>query len=93
MIESPDGSIPEDSPFFYWHQVVLGRIEQTNTGRPGPHLGGWIRDAGFINVVVKRFLIPHSIWPRDARLKKIGAVREFPTDYNSPQILTLSILS
>lgn len=74
MVESPDGSIPEESPFYFWHKAVLGRIEQTNTGRPGPHLGGWIRDAGFVNVTVRKFLIPHNIWPKDERLKRIGAV-------------------
>jgi hypothetical protein len=74
MIESPDGTIPEESALYSWHKIVLERIENTNTGRPGPHLGGWIRDAGFINVVVKKFLIPHNIWPKDERLKRIGAV-------------------
>jgi len=74
MVESPDGSIPEESPFYFWHKAILGRIEKRNTGRPGPHLGGWIKDAGFVNVTVRKFLIPHNIWPKDERLKRVGAV-------------------
>jgi SAM-dependent methyltransferase len=74
MVESHDDSIPKDSPFYVWHTAVLGRIEATNTGRPGPRLEQWVRDAGFVNVGVQKFAIPHNIWPRDPRLKKIGAL-------------------
>ena len=74
MVECHDGSIPEDSPFYIWHKATLGRIEATNTGRPGPHLERWVRDAGFVNVTEKKVAIPHNIWPKDERLKKIGAL-------------------
>ena len=74
MVESPDDSITEDSSFWIWHKATLGRIEATNTGRPGPRLEGWIRDAGFVNVVERKFIIPLHIWPKDPRYKRIGAM-------------------
>ena len=77
MIESHDGTIQEDSSLWIWHKTVLGRIEATNTGRPGPLLEGWIRDAGFVNVVVRKFAIPHNIWPKDERLQRVGALNLF----------------
>jgi hypothetical protein len=32
-----------------------------------------IRDAGFTNVVNKTFKIPYGTWPKDKRLKDLGA--------------------
>jgi len=39
-----------------------------------------VRDAGFENVVVKKFAMPIGSWARDGRLKKVGT-------YNMVQIL------
>jgi SAM-dependent methyltransferase len=74
MIESPDGSIPETSAIWKWHVATLGRLEKTVDGRPGRSLEQWMKSAGFVNVVAKEFLIPHNVWPKDKRLKKIGAL-------------------
>lgn len=74
MIHSPDGSISKHSSLWRWHEATLGRIEATNTGRPGPSLERWMKDAGFVNVVVHQYYIPHNVWPKDERLKRIGAL-------------------
>ena len=73
MVQSPDGSVPHDSAFWRWHEATLKRVDTVATGRPGPQLEGWVRAAGFENVTVKTFAIPHSVWPKDEKLKKIGA--------------------
>jgi len=39
---------------------------------PGPKLEGWIRDAGFQNVSVRRVPCPVGMWPKDKRLKEAG---------------------
>jgi hypothetical protein len=40
---------------------------------PGPKLEQWAKDAGFVNVVSKAFPLPMGTWPKDKRLKEIGA--------------------
>lgn len=39
---------------------------------PGSKLEGWVKDAGFKNVVHKRFKIPIGPWAKDPTLKKVG---------------------
>ncbi|KAL2217477.1 S-adenosyl-L-methionine-dependent methyltransferase [Thermoascus aurantiacus ATCC 26904] len=41
---------------------------------PGPQLEGWVRDAGFQNVRHRRFPLPIGTWPKDRRMKRIGAM-------------------
>lgn len=35
---------------------------------PGPKLEGWVRDAGFQNINVRKFPCPVGMWPKDKRL-------------------------
>lgn len=74
MIQSLDKSIPETSALWRWHVAVLGRLQKSLNGSPGPSLEKWMREAGFINIVAKKYVIPHNIWPKDERLKQIGAL-------------------
>jgi SAM-dependent methyltransferase len=74
MVESPDNSIPKDSAFWRWHEATISRVAKTNNGRPGPGLEGWFKEAGFTNIVVEKCLIPHNVWPKDQKLKQIGAL-------------------
>lgn len=39
---------------------------------PGPNLEGWLKDAGFKNVVHQKFKLPVGPWAQDARLRQIG---------------------
>ena len=39
---------------------------------PGPKLEGWIRDAGFQNVSVRRVPCPVGMWPKDKRLVSLS---------------------
>ena len=33
--------------------------------RPGPKLEEWFKDAGFVNIQVKKFQVPYGVWPKD----------------------------
>ena len=39
---------------------------------PGPKLEEWVKDAGFVNVVHKKFKFPVGPWPKDEHLKTVG---------------------
>ncbi|KAE8385368.1 S-adenosyl-L-methionine-dependent methyltransferase [Aspergillus alliaceus] len=41
---------------------------------PGPKLKQWLKDAGFVNVQEKIIPIPVGAWPKDKRLKTVGAL-------------------
>lgn len=61
--------------------LLLGAARET--GRepsPGPHLEGWVKDAGFTNIVHKKFRFPIGPWPKDHHLKTVGM-------YNLAQLL------
>ena len=73
MWTSPDGSLLPDSPLLKAN-VQLVKLCEKN-GRepsPGPFLEGWMKDAGFEDVVVEKFPMPVGTWPADKRL-----VRDF----------------
>ncbi|KAF2729529.1 S-adenosyl-L-methionine-dependent methyltransferase [Polyplosphaeria fusca] len=40
---------------------------------PGPKLEQWVKDHGFINVTAKTLPFPVGTWPKDKKLKEIGA--------------------
>jgi len=40
---------------------------------PGPFLKGWVEDAGFINITHKVLPLPIGMWPREKKLKEVGA--------------------
>jgi hypothetical protein len=39
---------------------------------PRPKLERWVKDAGFRNVVHRRFRFPIGSWPKDAHMKDVG---------------------
>ena len=66
---SDDGSLKPEHHISRW---LAGLIEGANkVGRepsPGPLLGDWMRDAGFVNVVTETFPLPIGTWPKDPNL-------------------------
>lgn len=70
---SQDGSTDGSSIKQYYELLngefaKIGRVINT-----GPQLETWIRDAGFKNVQVKKYLVPMGAWPKDKHLKTLGA--------------------
>lgn len=41
---------------------------------PGPRLEGWVKDAGFTDVVHQRFKLPIGSWPKDPHYKELGII-------------------
>ncbi|PGH10478.1 hypothetical protein AJ80_07521 [Polytolypa hystricis UAMH7299] len=40
---------------------------------PGPSIEPWMREAGFTNIVHKKYILPVGPWPKDKHLKMLGA--------------------
>ena len=71
---SDDGSFKEDQSLYKYISTFIEASK--GFGRdsmPGPQLEGWMKDAGFVNVVAERFRLPIGPWPKDKHLKTIGS--------------------
>jgi hypothetical protein len=69
-----DGSTPEDSGLMAFSRLSLEA--SAVCGFPlaaAEEYKSYIEAAGFIDVVEQRFKVPSSPWPKDKRLKLIGA--------------------
>jgi hypothetical protein len=71
---STNGTYKKDGPFHLWVQKVIESVAKYGIeAEPGPKLEDWVKEAGFQNVVCKVFPFPMGTWPKDKRLKEIGA--------------------
>lgn len=56
-----------------WITTLTGAADKLGRdSNPGHKLAGWVRDAGFKNVMHKRFKVPMGMWAKDPALKEIG---------------------
>jgi hypothetical protein len=70
---SEDASLTPSHALHQWISTLLAAA--ASLGRdpnPGGQLAGWVRAAGFVNVVHKRYRVPIGPWARDATLKEVG---------------------
>jgi trans-aconitate methyltransferase len=51
----------------YMHLLMDSARKAGKDPCPGPKLEGWIKDAGFVNVVHRKFKLPVGPWPKDKR--------------------------
>lgn len=72
---SQDGTLTADHALSRW---MANATEATKvTGRvlhPGGQIEGWMREAGFVDIEVRRTPLPIGQWPRDLRWKEIGVL-------------------
>jgi len=69
-----DGSVPADSPLARWAQLVLEGSQKIGCPlNSALHYETQLRAAGFVNVTVHEYKWPTNAWPRDPRMKEIGA--------------------
>lgn len=54
-------------------ELAAGMTSIGIEAEPGPKLEGWVRDAGFINITAQVWPLPVGTWPKDSKLKEIGA--------------------
>ncbi|PUU75092.1 S-adenosyl-L-methionine-dependent methyltransferase [Tuber borchii] len=69
-----DNTLPPDSAIKKW-SLLLAEAARKN-GRPndiGGEFQSMVQEAGFINVYCEVYKLPLSPWPKDSKLKEIGA--------------------
>jgi len=71
---SEDGTLKEDSALGRWLSLFYeGAAKIGRDHQPGIKLEGWVRDAGFTEVHHQRIRTPVGKWPKDQKIKIIGA--------------------
>jgi hypothetical protein len=71
---STGGNYHEGEPIDRWSkELAAGMNKFGMDANPGPRLEGWIKDAGFTNVETRVLPFPVGTWPKNRRLKEIGA--------------------
>jgi hypothetical protein len=64
---------PADSQFVLWNRLSIEAA--ASAGRPWtntPKYAGWMREIGFEDVVVRRFVVPCGPWLEGAKEKRLG---------------------
>jgi hypothetical protein len=70
---SEDGTLTPSHALREWIATLCGAAESLGRDpNPGSKLEGWVRDAGFVNVVHRRYRVPIGAWARDPLLKEVG---------------------
>jgi len=68
------GEYKNGSPLEQWTVGIKEGIAKFGlVAEPGPLLEGWVKDAGFVNVHHSVLPIPVGQWPKDNKLKELGA--------------------
>lgn len=68
------GEYKKGSPLDQWCTDLIEGIKSIGMEpEPGPKLQGWVQDAGFTKIKHQLLPIPTGTWPKDKRLKEIGA--------------------
>ena len=71
---SDDGSFKEEQNLHKFITIFNDAAKSFGRdSKPGPQLEGWMKDAGFENIVCEKFRLPIGPWPKDKHLKTIGA--------------------
>lgn len=71
---SQDDSIPPGNKLLELYNNIIEACEKIGrTGCPGPNFEAWVEEAGFVNVHHETFKLPVGPWPKDERLKRVGA--------------------
>ena len=75
MPRCDDETLPEDCAYVEVCQTFQEIGAKINADPDAPlHFHEYLRDAGFDNVTQTVLKIPTSPWPKDRRLKKVGAL-------------------
>ncbi|KAL1962386.1 hypothetical protein VTN77DRAFT_9725 [Rasamsonia byssochlamydoides] len=64
-VRSEDGSLKGTALERYNVEVVNAFEKAGYPPRPGPYLEEWFREAGFVDIHVKKYYVPQGAWPRD----------------------------
>ncbi|PGH14485.1 hypothetical protein AJ79_02978 [Helicocarpus griseus UAMH5409] len=73
-LHSDDDSLKKNSALATNIREIIEASESLGrTACPGPGLKGWFKEAGFVNITERKFIVPFTPWPKDRKLKEIGA--------------------
>lgn len=67
-IYSEDGSLDGSSIRLYYDIISEAYVKAGYTINPGPALERWFREAGFVDIRVRKYLLPMGTWPKDEHL-------------------------
>lgn len=71
---SDDGTLLPDSPVYRWSKLLNEAAEKLGSGLgSGKRYKQQLIDAGFTNVVEIVYKWPMNTWPKDEKLKELGA--------------------
>jgi hypothetical protein len=72
-LREPSGQLTEHPVFKQWTDDIVHMGEMIGkTMKTATLMADWIKDAGFVNVVEKKFKWPLGPWSSDPKLKEIG---------------------
>jgi hypothetical protein len=72
-----NGEFTPGCPLDRWADELVEGIKKFELEpEPGPKLEGWVRDAGFENIHHRLLPFPVGQWPKDKKLKEIGAFNQ-----------------
>jgi SAM-dependent methyltransferase len=75
LVQSDDGTLPPDSAYAEIPKLFFEIGEATGASGDAPRFyKSRMEAAGFVEVVESVFKVPSSPWPRDKRMKQIGAL-------------------
>ncbi|KAL1651963.1 hypothetical protein SLS58_000086 [Diplodia intermedia] len=70
-----NGEFKPGCPLDKWCDGVIEGVKAWGREpEPGPLLEGWVKDAGFTNITHKLLPLPVGTWPKDRKMKEIGAL-------------------
>ncbi|KAK4211175.1 S-adenosyl-L-methionine-dependent methyltransferase [Rhypophila decipiens] len=72
--QSDDGTLPDDSAYIAMGQIFFDMSERVGaSGREPRNWKRYLEDAGYEDVVERVYKVPTNPWPKDPRLKRVGA--------------------
>ncbi len=92
--KSDDGTLTPESYLQKW--TTIGTDACVKIGldpSPGPKLEQWMKDAGFVDVQTKVHKLPLGTWPKDKRLKEIGAWTRLVLMDEGMEAMTMELLT
>jgi hypothetical protein len=73
MFKSEDGTVTKDHFMAQWSKILLGAAEKIGkTFAIYDFNREMITQAGFVDVVEKKYKVPVGTWPRDPKMKELG---------------------
>lgn len=72
--QSDDGTLPADSAYIAMGQIFFDMSERVGaSGREPRNWKRYLEEAGYEDVVERVYKVPTNPWPKDPRLKRVGA--------------------